>query len=239
MNQMDPQVLPLKDSALIVLAAATQTANATSATFDLALGATLVNGQFTPGAGGAAMNMLVPVNSYNAADTITLTATGGTYTISVQTGNVANGNVVTNTTTALAYNANAAAIAAAVGALANVGASNVTVTGAGPFTVTLAPSLGVANLTVGTGSLTGGSATAATPTYSVAINESPDGSTWQAASRVATVLTDNISPAGGILQVEFTAKWRYIQLVLTVGGTAPSIVLQDSYITPFVNRFGG
>jgi hypothetical protein len=236
---MDNQFLALKDAALIVLAAATQAANVLSASFDLALGQTLINGQFAPGAGGATMNMIIPITSYNAADTLTVTATGGTYTITVQTGSIPLGTSNTQTTTALAYNANAATIAAAVGALANVGASNVTVTGAGPFTVTLAPSLGVANLTVNGGSLTGGGITAATPSYSFVVNESFDAVNWQQASRTATVVTDNVSPAGGMMQVEFTAKWRYIQLSLVVSGTAPSIVLQDSYITPFTNRFGG
>jgi len=84
-------------------------------------------------------------------DTVTITASGGTYTISV------NGVA----TTALAFNANAAAIQAALVALSTVGAGNATVTGTGPFVITFAASLGDVTVTLGVGSLTGGTATLA------------------------------------------------------------------------------
>lgn len=84
--------------------------------------------------------------------TLTITATGGTYTLTV------NGA----TTGALAFNANAAAIDAAVEALAGVGAGKVTVTGAGPFSLAFDPTLGDVTVTVATGALTGGTATIAT-----------------------------------------------------------------------------
>lgn len=64
-----------------------------------------------------------------ATKTVTITGTpsGGTFTVTVTT---PNGTVTTaQTTTALAYNASAADVQAAVVALSNVGAGNVTVTG--------------------------------------------------------------------------------------------------------------
>lgn len=87
-------------------------------------------------------------------NTLTITASGGTYTLTVGG----------QTTSALAFNANAATIQAALVALSTVGPGNVTVTGSGPFTYTFAPGLGDVVITVGTGSLTGGTATLATTT---------------------------------------------------------------------------
>lgn len=93
-----------------------------------------------------------------AQDTLTITATGGTYTLSVTAGGS------TQPTGNLNYNDNAATIQAALRLLSNVGGTNATVTGTGPFTITLDPSLGGATVAVNTGSLTGGSATIATTT---------------------------------------------------------------------------
>lgn len=84
--------------------------------------------------------------------TVTVTASGGTYTITV------NGA----TTTALAFNANAATIQTALQALSTVGTGNATVTGTGPYVITFDPSLGDVAVTLGVGSLTGGTATVAT-----------------------------------------------------------------------------
>lgn len=84
--------------------------------------------------------------------TITVTASGGTYTLTVGG----------QTTSALANSANAAAIQAALQALSSVGTGKATVTGSGPYTVTFDPSLGDVTMTVNTGSLTGGTATLAT-----------------------------------------------------------------------------
>jgi hypothetical protein len=62
------------------------------------------------------------------------------------------------TTAPIAYNANAATVQAALVALPNVGTGNVTVTGAGPYTVTYTGYLQNAAVvhTLGTNSLTGG-----------------------------------------------------------------------------------
>jgi len=81
--------------------------------------------------------------------TITGTPTGGTYKLSLDGVE----------TTALAYNANAATIQAALEALSNVGAGNAAVTGSGPFTVTFTGALAntpLALLVLADNSLTGG-----------------------------------------------------------------------------------
>ena len=85
---------------------------------------------------------------------ITLTggATGGTFTLTYSG----------QTTSAIAYNASAATVDAALEALSNIGAGDVVVTGSagGPWTVTFATALAatnVAEMTAGGASLTGGS----------------------------------------------------------------------------------
>lgn len=94
----------------------------------------------------------------NEVQTLTITATGGTYTLSFGG----------QTTTAIAYNANAAAIQAALAALSTLsGSGDVVVAGAGPFTITFGgryAGINTAAVTVATGSLTGGTATIATTT---------------------------------------------------------------------------
>lgn len=96
------------------------------------------------------------VGPYQAAGTnevqtieVTGSPTGGTYTLTFDG----------QTTTALAYNANAAAILAALEALSNVDAGDLTVTGTNPFTVTFIGKLGGANQSqlTSTPALTGGS----------------------------------------------------------------------------------
>lgn len=77
--------------------------------------------------------------------------TGGTVTLTLTKSDAI--------TTSLAYNANAAAIQAALRALPTIGAAGVTVTGSGPFTVTFAGELGNKNvplITLEANALTGG-----------------------------------------------------------------------------------
>lgn len=69
----------------------------------------------------------------NAVQTVTVVATGGTYTLAF------NGVA----TAAIAYNAPAATVEAAIAALGNVGSGNVTVSGSGTFTVTFVNMLGL------------------------------------------------------------------------------------------------
>lgn len=93
----------------------------------------------------------------NEVQTLTITATGGTYTLTYDG----------QTTAAIAWDANAAAIDAALEALSNIGAGDVTVAGAGPYTITFTGALAqtdVSQLTVDATSLTGGTATLTTTT---------------------------------------------------------------------------
>ncbi len=89
---------------------------------------------------------------------ITITATGGTYTISYDG----------QTTTALAFNANAAAVDAALEALSNIGVADVSVVGAGATrTITFGTALAnlnLADLSVDDALATGGTVTGAVVT---------------------------------------------------------------------------
>ena len=105
-----------------------------------------------------------------AVHLVTVTATGGTFTL---TFNAA-------TTTAIAEAATAATVQAALVALASVGASNVTVTGSagGPFTVTF----------------TGTLANTALPLTGSGASLTPGGSTLAIAQRAAVYNTVAVSP---------------------------------------------
>lgn len=105
------------------------------------------------------------INGY--AVTITISATGGTFTITVAVSNPPLGIAASQTTAAIAWNATAATVQAAITALTNIGSdlggtNRVQVTGAagGPYTITLAKELGVATVTTTPGALTGGAGTA-------------------------------------------------------------------------------
>lgn len=102
----------------------------------------------------------VPSAGTNEVQSVTLTsATGGTFTLSYGG----------QTTAAIAYNASAAAVQAALEALSTIGAGNVAVTGAagGPYTVTFQSALGatdVAQMTASGALLTGAGAAIAVAT---------------------------------------------------------------------------
>lgn len=92
--------------------------------------------------------------NWNNVQTITMTATGGTFTVSYKG----------QATAAQAYNVAAATLQTALEGLSTIGAGKVTVAlSSGVYTITLANSLGVPEAFVlGVGSLTGGSATLST-----------------------------------------------------------------------------
>jgi hypothetical protein len=95
--------------------------------------------------------------STNAVQTVTVTGTptGGTFTLTFRG----------VTSAAIVYNATAAQVLAALVGTSTIGAGNVTVTGAGPYTVTFVGALdGVAEplLVLGTNSLTGGASPSVT-----------------------------------------------------------------------------
>lgn len=92
------------------------------------------------------------ISAINEVQTLTISGapTGGTYTLSY----------AGQTTAAIAYNADAAAIQAALIALSTIGASDVVVTGAGPFVITFGGALAgqdLATITADGALLTGGS----------------------------------------------------------------------------------
>lgn len=98
-----------------------------------------------------------PSGGTNEVQTMTINATGGTYSLVVTKG--ANSQI----TAPIAYNANAAAIQAALEALSNVDAADIVVTGTGPFVFTFSGTnytkQEVSMITVNTFLLTGGTAT--------------------------------------------------------------------------------
>lgn len=102
--------------------------------------------------GGLVFRHRVLANLYKVS-TITISATGGTFTVSYKG----------QTTSALAYNASASTVQTAIQGLSTVGASNATVALSGSvYTVTLADALApYGEITTDPASLTGGSQTAA------------------------------------------------------------------------------
>jgi hypothetical protein len=107
-----------------------------------------------------------PTGGTSEVQTETVTATGGSRTLTVQTGADA------QTTAPIAWDANAAAIQAALELLSNVGAGDIVVAGAGPYTYTFSNDLenqDVRMITVGTFGLTGGTSTMAETTPGVGL----------------------------------------------------------------------
>lgn len=125
-------------------------------------------------AGGGSVSTLNP--GIDAVQIVILAATAGTFTLSLDG----------NTTAALAYNATAADIQTALGALSNIGSANVTVSGVGTFTVTFGNSLGrrpVSLLVADRSSLTGTVTTAnvTTGVFAAGANLPPWGYDYNAA----------------------------------------------------------
>lgn len=129
--------------------------------------------------------------------------TGGTFTLTVTVG--VGPSAVSATTGNIAYNASAATVQTALTGLSNVGGSNATVTGTGPWTVTFA-NLGPASMAI-TPSLTGGSNPTATVTgvgVSTTVYTVPAStaakiaslSIYNAGNTTATVLV-SVVPSGG------------------------------------------
>lgn len=118
--------------------------------------------------------------------TLNGTPTGGTFTVSF-------GGV---TSAAIAYNANAAAVQAALEAMSSIGAGNVSVTGASsPWTITFRKSLGAqsnALPTLANNSLTGGTS----PTLAIA--ETVAGVADGKLAPVADLVTDNVITVLGV-----------------------------------------
>ncbi len=103
----------------------------------------------------------VPAAGTNAVQTLTVTATGGTYVLSYEGAR----------TTALAFGAAAATIQAALIALPTIGAAGVALTGTGPWMITFGGNLAlrpVSVIGVDNSAATGGTAAIANTTPGVA-----------------------------------------------------------------------
>lgn len=102
-----------------------------------------------------AVSVVAPHISSANAWPITVTATGGTYTVTINS----------NTSSSISYNAPIATIKAALEGISGVGSGNVDVTGtSSSYTITMMGTLAVSTNTIslGVGSLTGGTATVGT-----------------------------------------------------------------------------
>jgi hypothetical protein len=119
--------------------------------------------------------------------TITGTPTGGTFTLTSTRGGVS------TTTSAIAYNATAAAVQAALQALSNIGPGNVTVTGGPgpgtPYVATFDFDEDVPQMTA-TGSFTGGSSPAIAVTTTTAGVATSDGSAVPVGFLVYDIVVD-------------------------------------------------
>jgi hypothetical protein len=126
------------------------------------------------------------ISAVNEVQSETVTATGGTYTLTWP-----NGENGPETTTALAYNAAAATIQAALRALPGIGSTGVTVTGTGPYTITFGGTLAgtpVPQLVVDATLATGGTVTMSTTTQGV---------TAVGAQAIAGILYDTVEFVDG------------------------------------------
>lgn len=124
----------------------------------------------------------------NEVQTITISATGGTFTATFSG----------QTTSDLAYNATAAVVQAALEGLSTIGAGNVSVSlNSSVYTVTFQNDLGyqnVAAMTTNAGSLTGGSGTATVATATAGV-----AGTAGTFKKVSTASTDGSQTARAIL----------------------------------------
>jgi hypothetical protein len=156
-----------------------------------------------------------------ATQTLTITASGGTYTISFGA----------LTTYALAYNAVAATIQTALQALANLGA-NIAVSGTGPWTLTFSgPLRGPQPIMVpGVGSLTGGSATIVSGSVPSAVVGIGDG-TYGASAKVL----DLASTINGLYDASFADT--DIQLGLSSAAKATQLIFTRSIFANWMGSF--
>lgn len=162
--------------------------------------------------------------------TITGAPTGGTFTLTFGA----------NTTSAIAYNASAATVQAALVALASIGANNATVSGSagGPWTVEFTSALGFslrALITGNGGSLTGG----ASP--SVSIVEANAGSTWttQASGFVVQYCGGIVTFTNALSTGTVNCRVSYNWLTVSQAAQAKSIEIQSSCDIYDISTLGG
>jgi hypothetical protein len=112
----------------------------------------MIGGLRMPGSFGVRLTSAAPSNGTDEVQTLTVTASGGTYRLSFEG----------FWTAPLAVGSAAAAIQAALTALPSVGAGGIAVTGAGPFTLTFGGNLArkaVSTIGVDASQATGGTVT--------------------------------------------------------------------------------
>ena len=122
----------------------------------------VVNSRFISGQSDAVVTLAddaldATAATSNEVQSITIDATGGTFTVTFSA----------STTAALAFNVSAGALQTALQGLASIGADNVIVSGSGPYYVQFVGDLAATNvaaMTTGAGSLTGGAGTATVAT---------------------------------------------------------------------------
>ncbi len=172
-------------------------------------------------------------NSANEVQVVTLngTPTGGTFTLTYSG----------QTTTAIAYNASAATVDAALEALSNIGVADVAVTGSagGPWTVTFATALAATNVSEITGngtSLTGAVSTTLTVTGTTA---SSGPNHWDAALNWAPV---GIPITGDDVRFEDTGEdclYGLAQSAVTLASLKISMAWQNRKLgLPHLNESG-
>lgn len=191
-------------------------------------------GKLGPQSGAPSLKMLTPLawdestgkwnvwGGTSEVQTITIDATGGTFTISFDG----------ETTTALAYNASAATVQAALEALSNIDPGDVTVALATlVYTITFAGKyrqLNVPALTTGAGSLTGGASTATVATGTAGENlgrRAIRGFLW--GDTPEDLVTDATDDTLATIMVEGDVYYSEIQLPSGETEAALKIALRD------------
>ena len=82
--------------------------------------------------------------------------------------------------------------------------------------------------------------TAGNESYGFKLQDAPDNATWTDRSPNVTTATEGllVDGGGGSILVGGFIRQRYVRLVTTIAGTAPTITLSDIYLQPQVNAVG-
>ena len=152
----------------------------------------------------------------NEVQSVTVTATGGTFTVTFGA----------NTSAAIAFNANASTVQTELERIPSIGVGNVAVTGVGsvanPYVITFQGALGntdVAALTLNTGALTGGTATQATVTNGASL-----GGTYTLSFNAGTTAAINVGDSAASIQTKLevlagVGNVKVLGSSTTAGGT--------------------
>lgn len=76
-------------------------------------------------------------------------------------------------------------------------------------------------------------------TYTIAIQDSPDGSSWTTRATTTTAAEGfTTTGATGVILLGAFIRANYVRATLTVAGTTPSITFGDCFLQPKVNSIG-